>query len=1141
MPAADTAAAEERRVVTVLFCDLVGSTALSGRLDPETLRTVTLRYFALMRARIEEHGGTVEKFIGDAVMAVFGIPARHEDDARRALAAAHGMITALDGLNADLEQRHGVRLAVRIGVNTGEVVASVDPAARQTLVSGEVVNIAARLEQHAGAGEILAGPATVDAAGPSAVTEPAGALSLKGVRTPLPAHRLLTLHEDDPERVRRFDTPFIGRGPELAELRLLLRKLAADPASHLVTVYGEAGLGKTRLLREWLRDCPAYGEGRCRPYGESGTLAALAEAVRHLLAAVGEDAGLDALPEPERTEARQALRLLRAGLLRDGTPSPSVDDTVMALAALLDGLSRERPLVLVLDDCHWAAEPLLDLTARLLDELDRSPVALVCAARPELLETRPGWGSGRMRSASLTLAPLSRAEATALAGGLVEVTAHRQDVLDGVLERAEGNPLFLEHLTAMAAMAAEGDALPPTVHALLGARIDALPAEERTLLQLAAVLGREFHRADLAGLAAARDPADPPPGSSATTTDGTATADHTPIADGTAAAAGLLRGLARRRLIEAGGRTLTASTVFRFGSALVQEIAYQGMAKKVRARRHRRAAEVLARHAAGDAAVGTHLARAHRLLTELGLRDEDDDALRARAALLLTRAGTAALARSDLPWADDLLTQALALAAPGEPTAVEAARRLGETKVARGEPQRGRELLAGARDSAAHRGDDLAAAHAQLALTALDPRHGRAAEVAETALPLFTAADDDQGIARACVRIAQDRQRRGRHGEAGTLLGRALRHADRAGAEPERALALGAMGITLWRGPTPVDEALDRCEELLTAHGAGRPTVRATLGCPLAVLLALHGRDAEARERLDEAGRLARSLGYAESALFVPLFAAEVAALTEAPDRALALLDEAARAGRALGVTGALPGIARERARLLLDGGDPSGALALPDPRGAGLGPAESADAYGLRARAHALTGRPDTARDCADRATTAAGDTDSPLVRGTAALDLAEVLRTLGLPGEAARRARAAQRLFTTKGHRPGRDRAARFAEESESASRMAGSGDGGGGVWLSPASGDGGDDGGAVKPSAGSGDAGGAVGLSAGSGPFAGPGDGTGVGDATGPGPAEEATATADRKALSGGDDDSASAARTTRRPAGREGRAV
>ncbi|MEU9952901.1 adenylate/guanylate cyclase domain-containing protein, partial [Streptomyces sp. NPDC047939] len=892
---AGTATAEERRVVTVVFCDLVGSTALSGRLDPETLRTVTLRYFALMRARIEEHGGTVEKFIGDAVMAVFGVPVRHEDDAHRALAAARGMITGLDGLNAELEREHGVRLAVRIGVNTGEVVVSVDPAARQALVSGEVVNIGARLEQHAGPGEILIGPATLRAAGPSAVTESAGALSLKGVDAPVPALRLVGLHEDDPERVRRFDTPFIGREQELAELRLLLRKLTADPRSHLVTVYGEAGLGKTRLLREWLRDCPAYGEGRCRPYGETGTLSPLAEAVRQVLAAVGEDAGLAGLPVHERIEAEQALRLLRSGLLADGTPSPSADDTLMALACLLDALSRERPVVLVLDDCHWASAPLLDMAERLLDELDRSAVAVVCAARPELLEAHPGWGSGRMRSASLMLTPLTREEAALLAGELIEVAAHRQGVLEGALDRAEGNPLYLEHLTAVAAQC---DDLPLTVHALLGARIDALPPEERTLLQLAAVLGREFRPADLTELADAEHSC---PGGSA---------------------AGL-RGLVRRRLVEPGGRTLAMSSVLRFGSALVQETAYRGMAKKVRARRHEHAASVLVRHEAGDAAVGTHLARAHRLLAELGMRDEDTDVLRTRAAGLLIRAGAAALARSDLPWADDLLTQGLDLAAPGEPAATEAARRLGETKVARGEPVRGRELLAGALDTADRAGDRLGAAHARLALTALDPRHGAATEVAEAALALFTVAGDDQGIARACVRIAQDRQRQGRHAEAESLLRQALDHAGRADAEPERALALGAVGISLWRGPTPVGRAVARCEELLTAHGSGRPTVRATLACPLAVLLALQGRHDEARERLAEAARLAGGLGYAESALFVPLFAAEVEALTGTPDRRLALLDEAARAGRELGATGALPGIARERARILLERGDP--------------------------------------------------------------------------------------------------------------------------------------------------------------------------------------------------------------------------
>ncbi len=501
--AGDAAAAEERRVVTVLFCDLVGSTALSGRLDPETLRTVTLRYFALMRARIEEHGGTVEKFIGDAVMAVFGVPVRHEDDAHRALAAARGMVTGLDGLNAELEREHGVRLAVRIGVNTGEVVVSVDPAARQALVSGEVVNIGARLEQHAGAGDILIGPATLDAAGPSAVTESAGSPVPQGRRSPRPG--------PPPGRTPR------GRPGAGTPVRHPLHRTGAGTGRTPPAV-AQAGDGPALAPGDRLRrggprqDAPAARVAAGLPGVRRGPMPALRR-VRLPVAARRSGTpgarrrrrghGPRRAAGPERTEAEQALRLLRTRLLADGPPSPSAGATLMALACLLDALSRERPVVLVLDDCHWASGPLLDLADRLLDELDRSPVALVCVARPELLETRPGWGSGRMRSASLLLTPLTREEAAALAGELVEVAAHRQDVLEGALDRAEGNPLYLEHLTAMAA---ECDDLPLTVHALLGARIDALPPEERTLLQVAAVLGREFQRADLTELATAEEP-----------------------------------------------------------------------------------------------------------------------------------------------------------------------------------------------------------------------------------------------------------------------------------------------------------------------------------------------------------------------------------------------------------------------------------------------------------------------------------------------------------------------------------------------------------------------------------------------------------------------------------------------------------
>lgn len=268
---------DERKPVTVLFCDLVGSTALSGVLDPETLRAVTLRYFEAMSAQIVARGGTPEKFIGDAVMAVFGVPVVREDDARRALAAALGMRDALAALNEELRATLGITLATRIGVNTGQVVAGGDATARQALVSGETVNIAARLEQHAGAGEILLGPDTLLAAGPTVSAEPTGPLRLKGKQDSVEAYRLLALGADDPALLRRFDVPFVGRHTEQGALDAALSDTVSEGRAGLLRVTGEPGIGKTRLVREWLARRSAsglvsYGAGRCRGHGDQGTL-----------------------------------------------------------------------------------------------------------------------------------------------------------------------------------------------------------------------------------------------------------------------------------------------------------------------------------------------------------------------------------------------------------------------------------------------------------------------------------------------------------------------------------------------------------------------------------------------------------------------------------------------------------------------------------------------------------------------------------------------------------------------------------------------------------------------------------------------------------------------------------------------------
>ncbi|TYR45759.1 adenylate/guanylate cyclase domain-containing protein, partial [Streptomyces parvus] len=468
-PAAVTAAgpaaaapppSDERKPVTVLFCDLVGSTALSGVLDPETLRTVTLRYFEAMSAEIVARGGTPEKFIGDAVMAVFGVPVVRDDDARRALAAALGMRRALARLNEELAATLGIELAIRIGVNTGQVVAGSDRTARQALVSGETVNIAARLEQNAGRGEILIGPGTLLAAGPTVSAEPTGPLRLKGKRDSVEAHRLLALGADDPELLRRFDVPFVGRDTERRALDAALERTVREGTAGLLRVTGEAGIGKTRLVREWLAGRSAsgglaYGAGRCRSYGDHGTLAPLADAVRSLLAARESSEGAQEAADGPAVDGSavgglavgDAMALLSGGLLRDGTPNAPFEDMCAALATVLERAALVRPVVLVLDDWH-AAAPLLVRTAhRLTDGSGCAGVLVLCAGRPDGPEgpEGPDDGDGPPAGAGalLQLTGLPYEEAARLAAVLAGPDGGIPGT-DRLLERAGGNPLYLE-------------------------------------------------------------------------------------------------------------------------------------------------------------------------------------------------------------------------------------------------------------------------------------------------------------------------------------------------------------------------------------------------------------------------------------------------------------------------------------------------------------------------------------------------------------------------------------------------------------------------------------------------------------------------------------------------------------------------
>ncbi|MGW5070481.1 adenylate/guanylate cyclase domain-containing protein [Streptomyces cyaneofuscatus] len=1012
-------AEDERKPVTVLFCDLVGSTALSGVLDPETLRAVTLRYFEAMSAQIVARGGTPEKFIGDAVMAVFGVPVVREDDARRALAAALGMRRALDALNEELYASLGIRLTTRVGVNTGQVVAGSDATARQALVSGEVVNIAARLEQNAGPGEILIGPQTLLAAGPTVTAEPTGPLQLKGKRDSVEAYRLLALGADDPELLRRFDAPFVGRTAELEALGRSLDETVREGRPGLLRVTGEAGIGKTRLVREWLTrrsgaGAFAYGAGRCRTYGDHGTLAPLADAVRSLLPHA------QAGPGDEATD--DAMALLSGGLLRDGTPNAPFEDMCAALTVVLKRTARDRPVVLVFDDWHAAAPLLARTVDRLTGDAGPARVLVICAGRPEEAQ---GTRAADQRRGHLQLTGLPREEAARLAAGLARLDGRPAPADDRLLARAEGNPLYLEQLLVddgtATASTSEGE-LPPTLQALLGARIGALARAERGVVDLAAVIGREFAAAELVRLELSVRMAEQP---GAVT--GRAPEDRRRVDEALAA-------LALRRLVEPAPSGAGEPSAYRFSSGLVHEVAYASLSKRAKAERHAWAAELPSVLRTGDGAVGGHLERAYRYRTELGLLDDRARLLRDRAAAALGRAGAQAAARSDLHWAHGLLERAVEL----RPDAAGALLGLGEVRVALGRVEQGAELLRHVRDLA-HA--PVEAAHARLALAVLDPaaRPGPAA-TARAVLPVFEAAGDAVGRARAHLRLAQQLQQSGRHEEAERDHARALEHAVAAGAEPERAGALGAIGISLWRGPVPVPDAVERCRALLAAHGSGRPTVRVTLNCPLAVLYGLQDRAGDAYACLAEAERLAGKLGFAEAKVFLPVFRATVEALLGRGAEALSLLGRADAAARRMGAAGMRTAVALDAARLELDAGHRNRAAGWLASIGdaSELSRADAVDLEGLRARLAART-RPDEALHHAERAVRASLLTDSPLVQATAELDRARTLAALDRTAAAEAAARSAGAHFAGKGHLPGTRRVAAFLAAHVSPAAMA------------------------------------------------------------------------------------------------------
>jgi class 3 adenylate cyclase len=665
----DRAATETRKTVTVVFCDLAGSTELGEQLDPETLRRVMSRFYEEMSHTVERHGGTAAKFIGDAVMAVFGIPALHEDDALRAVRAATEIGPALERLNDELEGRWGVRLQVRVGVNTGEVVVG-NPSPGQSLaveeVVGDAVNVAARLERAAATGEVLIGADTHRLVRNAIEAEQVRPLELKGKAQPVPAWRLLSVAAHPDGGVEQPSPSFVGRERELGALREALRSALDERGRRRVTLIGPAGIGKSRLVSELvsgLDDGFMVLSGRCLSYGEGNTFWPLAEVVRQA-AGIGEGESAQAvgsklarLLEAEQ-DATEVVRGLTSAIGASEGDSDR-DEIFWAVRRLLEALASDRAVVLVFEDVHWAEPTLLDM----IDYLgagDGAPILILCTARPELVEHRPSWGRGSESAGLLGVEPLDDAGSRRLIAELFGTTRLPEGVAARISEAADGNPLFLEEMFAMLAdegvlqridrrWKLVGDLsqvmIPRTVQALLAARLDSLSPENRMVLERASVVGLEFWPGALAELL---------PGEMVAGLDAQ------------------LAELRRRTLVRPGGVPFAGEQALRFTHLLVRDATYEQMLKETRAQLHERFASWVEAKAGPrvreyEEIIGYHLERAHRYLDELGPLDEHGRTLGRRAAGRLSNAGRRALARGDMAAAVNLLERAMTLVPKRDP------------------------------------------------------------------------------------------------------------------------------------------------------------------------------------------------------------------------------------------------------------------------------------------------------------------------------------------------------------------------------------------------------------------------------------------------------------------------------------------
>jgi predicted ATPase/class 3 adenylate cyclase len=996
-----------RKTVTIVFADLIDSTPLGESLDVETYRRMLSRYFIEVSRVLEDHGGTVEKFIGDAVMAVFGIPVVHEDDALRAVRAATELREALHELNEKLRSEYGAELRVRTGINTGEVVAG-DPSEGQAFATGDAVAVAQRLEASASAGEIRIGDATLRLVREAVLVEPLEPLELKGKSEPVRAWRLLGVVSGAPAFARRLDAPMVGRDRELKRLRTAFEEATRTRECRVISVIGTAGIGKSRLVKELLAsvdDEASVLVGRCIPYGKGITYWPLRDLVRR---AAGEltleriEEVLAGDPDASKVAGRVAGAIGIAG----STSAP--EETMWAVRRLLEHLARERPLVIAFDDLQWAEPTFLDLIEYLLGWIVDAPILIVCLARPDLLEQHPGWLASSPSASAIVLDPLSETEAEALLEllrGEHELTA---DLFLRITGAAEGNPLYVEQMLAM--LTEDGGlsddvAIPPTIHALLAARLDRLEPEERAVIERASVIGKEFWRGAITELTPAeqRESAGP-----------------------------LLMTLARKEFIEPAVSIFPGEDGFRFRHILIRDAAYLGIPKETRAELHERYAGWLERTTGPraselDEILGYHLEQAFQYRSELGRVGEEATQLATRAGERLGRAGRRAMVGGgDVAAAASLISRAVALLADTHPLRRELLVDLGSARMMTGDFGRAGEVLEEAVVSAEAAGDARVESRALIEREFYKTFAGSEdatltiPEVTAKAIPILEGAGDHLGLARAW-RLRSELDIRAAHwGARAEALDRALDHARQAEDLREVGFIVAMLAQSLYFGPTPVAEAIERCEQFLSDVSGDR-SLEAAIGSMLAGLHAMQGDFDQARELWSAADKLyeALHLNFRRAARsYIPGSIETLAGDLDAAERELRWGYETLEQ---MGEKSSRATIAGFLAEALYKQGRDDEAERLTqviEELAAADDLLPQAHSRSVRAKVLAKRGEFEDAERLGREVVELAEDTDFPDLKASTALDLAEVLDAAGKTEEAQELVSRARDLYKRKGN---------------------------------------------------------------------------------------------------------------------------